>query len=402
MTQEQITDSGRTRLKNIALVFPMFVSWLSVLAEGVAGYARRHADWKFTTSPPMFLEAQEITLNIYSLKEWKGDGAIAIVTNPAEVCLARQLDIPVVCINGNLQDCGLPRVMVDQYLVGRLAADHLLNLGLKRLAYYGLQGPWYSLERQRGFEERAREASIQCDVLETPPNTDMHKTLRQRRGPVSHWLKTRQPPVGILAVHDYRARVLADECILLGLDVPKEVAVLGVDNDHTVCEFSQLSLSSVSPSAWKVGFEAAKLLDCLMNGQPELGRDILIPPEGVVQRHSTDTIDVDDPNVSIAVQYMRDHLGQMFGIEQVMKHVPVSRRRLHEQFQRLLHRTPYEYLLHLRVERAKQLLAEKTAVKMQKIANACGFSSPERMRLVFQRFTGMTPLSYRRQQMGNR
>jgi len=174
----------------------------------------------------------------------------------------------VVCISGNVRDCGLPRVMVDQHAVGRLAAEHLLNLGLRRLAFYGLHGPWYSRERYGGFLERSREAGVPCEVLETPPNLSHRATLQQRRDPVNRWLKTLQLPVGILAVHDYRARVLADQCMLLGLRVPHDVAILGVDNDLTACEFSNLSLSSVSTSAWQIGIEAAKLLDGLMDGRP--------------------------------------------------------------------------------------------------------------------------------------
>jgi LacI family transcriptional regulator len=201
-----------------------------------------------------------------------------------------------------------------------------------------------------------------------------------------------------MAVHDYRARVLADECINMGLQVPHDVAVVGVDNDHTACEFSHLSLSSISTAAWRIGFEAAKLLDGILNGQSAPKQDFLIPPDGVVRRRSTDTIIVADPNVSIAVHYMRDHLGEQFGIERVMEHVSVSRRRLHEQFQKLLNRTPYDYLCYLRVERAKELLAAKERVKMHKIAKECGFSSSARMRLVFQRMTGFTPSEFYRRQ----
>jgi LacI family transcriptional regulator len=367
-----------------------------MLAEGVAAYGQQYGGWDFTTSPPTLFEAKETAINIFALKEWEGDGAVAIITEPDEVQTARQIEIPVVCINGNLRECGLPRVMADQYAVGRLAADHLLSLGLQRLAYYGLNGPWYSQERQRGFVDRSHEAGVPCEVFATPPIADPRTTLRQRRDPVNHWLRTLELPVGILAVHDYRARVLADECMRLELDVPHQVAILGVDNDLTACEFSQLSLSSVSPAAWKIGFEAARLLDGLMNGQPAPQGDILFPPDGVVRRRSTDTVFVDDPNVSIAVQYMRDHLEEVFGIERIMKHVTVSRRRLHAQFKRKLNRTPYEYLCHLRVERAKELLAVNIRIKMWKIAAKCGFSSPARMRMVFQRLTGMTPMEHHR------
>ena len=210
LSQEQRQIALDKAPKKVALVFPMTVSWLSVLAEGVADYARRHANWDFTTSPPTLVEAHEITLSVHALREWEGSGAIAILTEPAEARAARRLGIPVVCVSGNLHDCGLPRVTVDQYAVGRLAAEHLLNLGLRRLAYYGLQGPWYSRERQRGFVERSTEAGVRCEVFETPPNADPRATLRERRDPVNRWLKSLRLPVGILAVHDYRARVLAD------------------------------------------------------------------------------------------------------------------------------------------------------------------------------------------------
>ena len=162
----------------------------------------------------------------------------------------------------------------------------------------------------------------------------------------------------------------------MGLNVPHDVAILGVDNDLTACEFSHLSLSSVSTAAWQIGFEAARLLDGLMNGQPAPNEEILIPPDGVIRRRSTDTIIVGDPNVSIAVQYMRDHLGEMFGIQQVMKHVPVSRRRLHERFQRLLNRTPYEYLCYLRVERERTVSGETAHQDAQ---------DRQRMRILFAR-----------------
>ncbi|MGA2619711.1 MAG: XylR family transcriptional regulator [Thermoguttaceae bacterium] len=392
------TMSRSARRKRVALVFPASVSWLAVLADGVAQYARQHGGWDFTTSPslPTLGEAGETGLNAYSLRHWPGDGAIAILNTPAEAVAARRLGIPVVSIGGSVADCGLPCVMLDYYAAGRLAAEHLLDRGLRRLAYHGFAAMWSSEERRRGFADRAAKAGVPCDVYEMAPVRDPRSTWPQRRAALDLWLKTLQPPVGVLAVHDYRARVTLDECLRLGLDVPNDVAVLGVDNDLTVCEFCQPTLSSVSRSPWKNGYAAAQLLDQLMAGQPAPAETVRIPPDGIVARQSTDTIAVEDPHVRAAVQFMRDNLGEVFGIERVTKQVPVSRRRLHEQFQRLLHRTPYQYLCNLRVERAKQLLAVPQVVNMQKIARQCGFPSAARLRLVFQRVAGMLPLAYHR------
>ena len=380
--------------RQVALVFPVTVNWLAVLAEGVLDYARQHGDWGFITSPPTFAEADEMAMSVYGLRGWPGDGAIVITNNDAEARFARQLGFPIVCVAGNQHDGVLPRVSVDYYKVGQVAAEHLLQCGLPRLAYYGLSGAWYSQERQRGFVERAARARRPCDVFNVTPITDPQADWQARRGPLDEWLKTLRMPVGILAVHDYRARVVVDECARLGLDVPHDVAVLGVDNDLTVCEFCRPALSSVSRGSWRVGYEAAGVLDRLMNGEPAPTHDILVPPEGVVARRSTDTIAVDDPQVSIAVHFMHDHLGEVFGLEQVMEHVSMSRRWLHEQFRRLLSCTPHQYFCKLRVDRAKQLLSGPQRPKMQKVAASCGFSSAARMRVVFRQVTGNTPQEY--------
>ena len=384
------------RRKQVALVLPVTVSWLAVLADGVAQYAREHEAWDFTTSPPTLAESAEMALTCHSLKGWPGDGAIVVINDRAEARVACRLRIPVVCVNGNLQHCGVPRVMSDQYATGQMAAEHLLRRGLPRLAYCGLSELNYSHERQRGFAARAAKAGVACSIFNMPANSDPRAPWPKRRKPLAQWLQTLALPVGILAVHDYRARVLIDECVRLGRKVPHDVAVLGIDNDLTACEFCQPTLSSVSRATWRIGYEAARLLHQLMSGRSAPADDVLIPPEGVVSRRSTDTIAVTDLHVSAAVHFMRDHLGEVFGIARVMEQVAVSRRTLHEQFRRLLGCPPYDYLCRLRVERAKQLLASPQRVKMRQIALACGFSSAARMRLVFRRVAGSTPLQYHR------
>ena len=386
----------KTRRKHIVLAFPVSMPWLALVFRGVTDYAREHGGWDFTTSPAVLSGTGESALTVCALKGFPADGVIATIKDLAEARAARRLGIPVVNIGSNLGKPGLPRVMSDQYTIGRLAAGHLLSCGLQRLAYHGLVGLWYSQERERGFVDQAAEAGVPCEVSNISPCTNPRALWRQQSGPLVEWLRTLRPPVGVLAVHDYRARTVIDECLRLGLHVPHDVAILGIDNDLIACEFSQPTLSSVSRNTWKIGYEAATLLGRLMAGQASPQGDILIPPDDIISRQSTDTLAVDDPHVRIAIRFMIDHLGETFGIEQVMKQISISRRRLEKQFQRLVQCSPHEYLCRLRVERVKQLLAEEGPIKMQTIAIASGFSSPSRMRLVFRRIVGMTPQEYRR------
>ena len=78
----------------------------------------------------------------------------------------------------------------------------------------------------------------------------------------------------------------------LEIKVPREIAVLGVDNDPLVCELREPSLSSVSRNDFEVGRQAAILLEKLIRGRAHGDNWVLIAPDGIVARQSTSTIAV--------------------------------------------------------------------------------------------------------------
>ena len=383
--------------RRVALGHPVAVPWVALFVRGLSVYAQQHGGWVISTSLTPLTGSNFSDLNAYTLKGWPGDGAILAIGNQAEARAARRLSIPVVNLSGALRNADLPRVMVDQYAIGRLAAEHLLERGLRRLAYCGTSGHWYSQQRGLGFSERAKQAHVPCEISEMPAPTSARMAWHRRMAPLSRWLQRLERPIGLLAMNDHLARVIVNECEQLGIEVPYEVAVIGSDNDTIVCEFCQPTLSSVSRNAWRVGYEAAALLDRLMAGKSPPSHDILIPPDGVISRQSTDTVNVDDPNVAAAVRYMRDHLGDVFGVNRLSRHIAVSRRQLELRFRRALGRSPHDYLCRLRVESARTLLERPEHTKLQHIAAACGLSSVKHLRQVFQRQIGMTPLEYHRQ-----
>src|SRR6185503_3539756 len=107
-------------------------------------------------------------------------------------------------------------------------------------------------------------------------------------------------PVGVMAAYDYRGQQLLDACRRLGVAVPDEVAVIGVDNDDLLCELSDPPLSSVIPNTQRTGYEAARLLAEMMSGKKVKGETHLIPPSGIATRQSTDVLAIDDRNVARA------------------------------------------------------------------------------------------------------
>jgi LacI family transcriptional regulator len=387
----------RKRPRRVALGHPITLPWMALFVRGVREYAQQHGGWVITISLAPLRSSNFSDMNAHTLKGWPGDGAILAIDSPAEARAARHLSIPVVNLSGALRKSDLPRVMVDQYAIGRLAAEHLMERGLHRLAYCGAPAPWYSQQRCLGFAQRAKKAGLPCEIFKMPSGESAWMPWHPRGVPLGHWLERLQCPVGLMAMNDHLARVVVDECQRLGLDVPHDVAVIGSDNDTIVDEFCQPTLSSVSRNAWQVGYEAAALLDRLMAGKNPPTHDILIPPDGVVARQSTDTVDVDDTQVAAAVRFMRDHLDKAVGVDQVSHHVAISRRQLEIRFRRHLGRSPHDYLCRLRVEAARRLLERPELTKLQKIAAASGFSSVQHLRQAFQRLVGVTPLEYHRQ-----
>jgi LacI family transcriptional regulator len=377
-----------SKTKKVALLIPVSRSDVAQNLRGMMDYASQRGDWT--------LDLNAETLSVDGLTDWPGDGAIALLLTPGQLRTARTLNIPVVNLSGRLPPGGVPRVMADQEALGRLAAEHFLERGLHRTAYFGQQGVWYSQRRQFGFAERIRQAGGQCSVLEAPRSFDRGHPWHRWMAPLEKWLGTLTVPVGVMAVHDQRARMVLDACLHLGLRVPQDVAIIGVDNSEVACEFSQVPISSVARNNWREGYEAAALLDRLMAGKKPPKHDILIPPEGVVTRRSTDAETIENPHVAAAVRLIREHLGEPFGIEVLEKHLAVSRRYLYYQFQRCLKCTPHQYVNRARIERVKQMLGSPNKPKLRSIARACGFSTTTRLGLVFHRITGMTLAEYRR------
>lgn len=378
------------RTKRVALALPLGLAFIERLLNGFLDYAKQQGNWIFTRMP------EQLSPSFEWLKHWQGDGALIMITSKHDLNVARSLKMPVVNLVAYLKSTGIPSVMVNHLEIGQMAASHLLEQHFRRFGYYGMRGMYYSDQRCTGFARTIARHGGNCSTLEISPATTSIKIWRHQQEELDSWLKTLKPPVGIMASTDLRAGMVADACARLGLNVPDDVAIIGVDNDPVACEFCQPQLSSVSRNDRLVGQQAAALLDQLMAGTPPPKDPILIPPDGVIQRRSTETLAIDDPHVATAVQYIREHLNEKFGVERIIANSSLSRRRLEHHFSESMGCTPYVLINRLRVERAKQLLAKPGKQTLSRIATSCGFSELRRFRLVFRRITGKTPAQFRK------
>jgi LacI family transcriptional regulator len=367
------------------------------LLRGIADYVHVHGPWSIYLQPHHLYDATPAWL-----KDWRGDGIIARVENRRIARSIRCRRLPVVDLRGRLFDLDMPAILTDAAAGARLAAAHLLERGFRQFAYCGFVGTPYSDERSRVFNQVIEQAGFRCFTYESPrhlrgrhpENTEIEGGLGEEH--VLRWLRKLHRPIGLMACNDARGQQVLNACRDLGIHVPEEMAVVGVDNDDVICDLCDPPLSSVFPNTAKIGYEAAALLERMMRGEAAPRQPIYIEPVGIVTRRSTDVLAVENADVTAALLFIRDHACDGISVEDVVTHVSLSCSALERQFSKILGRTPKAEIVRVQLDRVKQLLAE-TVWPLKKIALESGFRHTEYMCAVFKSKFGQTPGQYRAQ-----
>ena len=377
--------------KEIALAFP-HGAHQEELINGVLRYAGEHGcNWTYITAP------ESLSLSVLDLRGWRGDGIIAALNTPAEANCAKGLSLPIVNISATLAKTPVPRVSCDSRVVGELAAEHLVERGFQQFAFYGLRGVAYSALRQEGFNARLAVAGCRSVSVLMPP-TYRARSLqwRDQQRKLVHWLGRLPKPVGLLAVTDYRARQVLDACRQVGLRVPQQVAVIGVDNEEVICGHVQPRLSSVARNNVQEGYHAAAMLSLLLRRKPVPSMEETIAPIGVVARESTETVAFQDPRLCEAIDYLNEHIASPLGVQELASHVGVSRRWMEYAFREALGESPYQYIRRRRLKLAQRLLETNSRTKIYEIAQQTGFSSAKQFSMAFSQEFGTSPREYQR------
>lgn len=393
-------DMGRelmpTQTTRVGLVFGYSLAYCREILRGIKRFSESKPNWVFTPIAP---EPEALT----ALKRLKHDGLIAHVFDRELAIALTRFRKPVVNVSGVLPNLKFPRVAVDHVRVGRMAADHLLDLGLRNFAFVGYDDHDFSKGRESGF----------CDTINRVGFTVASYHEQQailRRDPTGlwtwsnsllKWLHGLPHPVGILASHDIQGIQVSEACRWLGLRVPDDVAIVGVDNDDLLCELARPSLSSVELAADQIGYEAASLLNRMLAGSPPPVKPTLIPPVRVVARQSSDVLFVEDSDVKQAVRFIRTNAHRQLRVQEVLDEVRVSRRSLERRFRGILQRGISEEIRRVHLDKAKSLLTE-TALSVAEVAAQSGFLDTRHLSVTFRKEVGLPPLSYRRQLRGTR
>jgi LacI family transcriptional regulator len=378
----------------IGLVMGYGLDFYRDILRGIKAFAESRPHWVFTPIAP---EPGAVR----AMRPLRHHGMIAHIFNREMADALIEARKPVVNVSGVLPDLPVPRVGVDHIAVGRLAAEHLLDRGLRHFGFVGYSEHAFSVGREAGFRTTLEAAGCRVASYHEADHAKRDPTgLWEWNDGLRLWLAGLPRPVGILASHDPQGVKLSEVCRQSGLRVPEEVALVGVDNDDLLCELARPSLTSVALPTERVGFEAARLLDRLLTRPRSRGRTVasalLLPPQGVVIRGSSDVVAIGDAEVAAALRFIRQHAHESIQVKDVLGEVPVSRRTLERRLRAALGRGVWEEIRRVHLERGKSLLAE-TDMPMSEVARHAGFSDQRQLSVVFRQVSGLTPTAYRRQ-----
>jgi LacI family transcriptional regulator len=386
--------SMRRRRPRVALIIETSLGSGRDILRGVAQYVREHEPWA------LYHEAHGLEESVPQwLRRWNGDGIIARIQNAR---MARELaasGIPVIDVLGVVPNLPFALVHVDNAAIARMAAEHLMERGLQRFGYFGIEDENWSEQRCAAFCAAVAHLHAPVPIYRLPRDTRGRSSWERAENKLARWIAALPKPAGVMICSDQRGSHFLEACGRAGVAVPDDLAVVGVDNDEPLCEVCLPPLSSVAPGHVQVGYQAAAALERLLSGIAPANGAALLAPHGIVTRLSSDILAVTDPVIGRVLRLIREQAVTGIGVDELARHVGLSRSVLQRRFRLQLRRSIHQEILNTRVKYAAELLAKST-LSLASVAERAGFTHQEYMGAVFRTRLGKTPAQVRRGGIG--
>lgn len=325
------------------------------------------------------------------------DGILARSTSRLAQAASRH-GVPIVNVWLNSPARKLPGVFADLATSGTMAAEHLLRRGFRSFGYFGVLRDRAADLQLKSFRTKIEQAGFGCNIHKSVRSVADGSSLQhwnEFMKQLAAWVDTWKPPIGILAHQDIYCRYLINACRSKGLHISHDVGIIGCHNETAICEAPEPSISSIDFGYATVGYQAAALLDSLMDGKKPPREPIIIPPAELIPRQTTDSFAVDDPLVAKALRFISENCHRKIQVKHVADAVSQTRRTLERRVRASLGIGIAEEIKRLRLEHAKRRMVETTA-SFKTIARESGFRTADHLYKVFCQVEGHSPTKYRK------
>lgn len=384
------------RMPQVAVLLESSHGVSRAMLQGVFNYVRAYGPWSLNLA-----EGGAGDQHVPDMRVWKGDGIIARVPNDTAAKAIVASRLPAVLFNPpdaylktNHPLARYSRIQFDSNAIATLAAEYFLGRTPRTFAFVCHPSePNWSCWRREAFTARLAKAGAACHVYPPPPPGKQSWSAERPR--LCAWLRKLPKPLALFAANDSRARQVLDACLIAGIAVPYEAAVLGVNNDALICETCLPPLSSIAVDDEKAGYEAAQLLDRLMRGADRPGRTVRYGPTEIVERASTADLYVSDKWVIRALEFIRINAGLNIRVSDVANHLGITPRWAESRFKESMGHSLHQEIHRVRMTTARAMVTS-TDRPFSEIAARCGFQSANHLCKLFKAAYGCTMGSLRR------
>lgn len=359
--------------------------------KGIVQVGRKHG-WNLT-----FESVKGFGLNFF--QNWSGDGVLALfeAKKPHENKLLnlQSRGIPVVDVADFLGVKPRAKVIADNRAIGRLAAEHFIERRHRHALYVCQERNVVSLARKEGFFDRWQGSRESIAIAQDLPKAVMrdYSALMRELG---ERIKALPKPLAVFTFNDFVAVHVLNACKYMGIAVPQKVSILGVDDNQLLCENQSCPLSSVRHDLFGIGYRAAETLQWMMDHpKGKMPPPVMIQPNGIEVRRSTEYVAVTDTVVQKACSYMLAHIRDSFGAQQIANALKIPRYRLDNRFAKEMGHSVGTELRQMRLSIAKKRLLESD-VKLSDLAKEIGFCHAAYFEKVFKREFAITPHQFRK------
>jgi LacI family transcriptional regulator len=308
------------------------------------------------------------------------DAIVGRFQTPEHVEAIHRQGVPIIDFDGDLDDERLACICPDSQRVAELAADFLAGRGFERFGTYHIGVPE---PMGQAFGDRLSARGLALHDRRTKMIPSIRAVIDQGQS------------YAILARSDRWAARLSSWLRTEDIQVPEQVAILGIGNDVLFCEGAFPALSSIATPNDQMGQLAVEWMLEWFNGLPFERRVAQLPPLGVVERGSTDFTAVRDPLITRSLQMIRELATSGLNVTGLVGALGVKRSTFDKRFTKATGHSPAEEIRRVRVEAARRRLLNTNDLII-KIAMDCGYSDSIHFTRHFQRAFGMTPSACRK------
>lgn len=359
------------------------------LLRGMMKYSKENGPWLFFRTPSnyQFEGGREEWVSQWA-KEWKADAIIGR-WDESKLELLSNLDIPIVLQNTKSRSDIYSNLTGEYIKTGQMAAEYFRKKFFTNYAFYGIKDVIWSTEKGRGFREEVVREKMFYSQYEEEPQT-MYDSQK-----LTDWLKSLPKGTALFCCDDAHALTITETCKMVGINVPDDIAVLGVDGDDLICEISDPTISSIQLEVEQGGYETCRRLHQQILNRNRTPFNVFISPSEIKERNSTRAFNISDPHVMNVVKYIDANYMKEISMEDIFKLIPLSRRSVEMRFKKATGVTIYQYLLNIRIRHFSYLLTTTDKPYID-LAYEVGFRDFANVTRTFRKYKGCTPLEYRK------